>query len=615
MFILYSVLVALVIGIVDVLLFAKDKKPSTVAYHLISDTVLSTIFTLFVTINLLGKNNILVGFHPGKLFILKYLLVTLAISLVVVLVKAFLGKKLYFEKDDKKKKNSKGAMAVKVISTILVFFGVAAFAVTVWGIATYGEIPLDQMLITMTSPASGTSNEIYNSAFEGPLLTTVTVTALFAILVFPDYKMLFSKDGKKAKTILTEFVKRMLSLLLAVAMFIGGCAYGIIKYSLLDFIKANYIESTYIEDNYVDPKTANITFPEKKRNLIHIYLESVENTYFSKDLGGDMDVNLMPDLQKLSSEGYSFSHTENTFGGPTPNTGGTWSAASMLNQSSGVPMKFTQTPHYGSDGDFLGGATMIGDILAEQGYEQSLMFGADATFAGLNFMYDNHGKFNILDYQAAKDKGWIPADYSVWWGYEDDKLYEFAKAEITRLSQTGKPFNFVMENADTHFPDGYLSENATEQVHESQYGNVIYYSQGEVYKFVKWIQEQPFYENTTVILIGDHLSMDANFFDNYVDDDYERTTYNLILNPAPEAVENMSNDRLYNRRWANFDMFPTILTSIGAKIEGDHLGMGTNLFSDEQTLFERDGVRYVNNEVEKYNRFYNEQLLLEKPKK
>ena len=34
------------------------------------------------------------------------------------------------------------------------------------------------------------------------------------------------------------------------------------------------------------------------------------------------------------------------------------------------------------------------------------------------------------------------------------------------------------------------------------------------------------------------------------------------------------------------DMFPTTLASLGAVIDGDRLGLGTNLFSDKPTLAE-----------------------------
>ena len=54
--------------------------------------------------------------------------------------------------------------------------------------------------------------------------------------------------------------------------------------------------STFIDDNYVNPKDVSIQFPEKKRNLIYIYLESMENTYADKESGGAFDENVIPEL-------------------------------------------------------------------------------------------------------------------------------------------------------------------------------------------------------------------------------------------------------------------------------------------------------------------------------
>ena len=136
---------------------------------------------------------------------------------------------------------------------------------------------------------------------------------------------------------------------------------------------------------------------------------------------------------------------------------------------------------------------------------------------------------------------------------------------------------------------------------------MIFHNQKQVVEFVRWIQAQPFYENTTIVLIGDHLSMDQKFFAD-IDPSYQRTCFNLILNPAP-TVRHMPQKRMHNRQWASFDMFPTILSSIGVEIKGDHLGIGTDLFSGKQTLFEEYGVDFVNEELVKGSRFYNENIL------
>ena len=56
-------------------------------------------------------------------------------------------------------------------------------------------------------------------------------------------------------------------------------------------------------------------------------------------------------------------------------------------------------------------------------------------------------------------------------------------------------------------------------------------------------------------------------------------------------------------------MMPTTLAAMGITIEGDRLGLGTNLFSDKKTLTEEYGHAHVNREFQKYSPFYNKFLL------
>ena len=44
--------------------------------------------------------------------------------------------------------------------------------------------------------------------------------------------------------------------------------------------------------------------------------------------------------------------------------------------------------------------------------------------------FTDHGQYDIMDYDYAHDNGLIPEDYKVWWGYEDEKLFEFAKEKM-----------------------------------------------------------------------------------------------------------------------------------------------------------------------------------------
>ena len=85
-----------------------------------------------------------------------------------------------------------------------------------------------------------------------------------------------------------------------------------------------------------------------------------------------------------------------------------------------------------------------------------------------------------------------------------------------------------------------------------------------------------------------------------------RRIFNLFINSEISTKNNK------NRKFTSFDMLPTTLASIGATIENDQLGLGTNLFSEKKTLIEKYDIEFVNEELEKKSIFYNNNILYKK---
>ena len=190
--------------------------------------------------------------------------------------------------------------------------------------------------------------------------------------------------------------------------------------------------------------------------------------------------------------------------------------------------------------------------------------------------------YTTVSFLQAKDNNYIDDDYFVWWGYEDKKLFEYAKTEILKQAEKDAPFNVTLLTVDTHFMEGYQCEDCLE-THEDPYLNTLNCSSKQIYNFVEWIKEQDFYENTTIVIAGDHLNMGGDYIGT-IPRDYNRTVYFTIVNSAVEYTGN--GEHLYT----TLDFFPTTLAAMGVKIEGDRLGLGTNLFSSKKTLTEELGV-------------------------
>ena len=605
MFILIGILVSFAVSAAQLWLFSPDKSVRRRVTVMLNNGVGVTVLSLAVQKYAFGYEHFLktsmYGFPDFLLFFVTAVLVGAAVLFCYGVTNHY----ILFESAGPGRKKK---YASKITGSVLVFLGCMCVFATNWSKGEYGDLPIDQVLITYLSPTVGSDMVDYTAVLEGPVFLSLLISALYGMFAFSSFSLVYHSP-KRVITIFNHLAHRILCIVLAALVFLGGLTYGLVRYRAASIFRSFCMTSNIIDDNYVDPREANLQFPEQKRNLIHIFLESMENSYMDQENGGFMEENLIPELTEIAREGYSFSHLDHQFGGPRSAVGTTWSVASMVNMSTGLPMKIPEKfDAYDTRGSFLPGACALGDLLKEQGYEQTLMFGADSDFGGLTDYFGSHGDFKIMDYKYARDHGMIPEDYFVWWGFEDDKLFEFAKQELTRMSETGKPFHFVMETADTHRPEGYVSQN-TPCPYPNQYANVLAYSSSEVSKFIRWIQAQPFYDNTTIVITGDHLSMESIFFEYYdFTKDFRRSQYTVILNPDPAAARS-DHDILFNRDYANFDFFPTSLSSMGVTYDGHRLGIGTDLFSGEKTLFEEYGFRKVNRELEKKSDLYNEQIL------
>ncbi len=492
------------------------------------------------------------------------------------------------------------------IALIVLTGGNLLFFLTIWLLNKYDKVSIDQFIYQLKTSAAGANRSLAGSAVVRVGLFGVLATAaeVFVYLLCSGRFTRFWKSNHRyvsfCKTKLSRFITKR-ALPLALAVLLVSAAFFTVSLDVVGYVGAITTESTFIKDNYVDPNKTNLTFPETKRNLIYIFLESMEVTFSDPTAGGPITENFIPELTELADQNVSFSHREG-LGGAYPYVGTTWTAAAMVTQTSGVIVQVPLTAeNYGGENAYIPGLVSIGEILKANGYQQTLLLGSDAAFAGRDSYFSEHGEYNIVDINSLKAEGRLPEDYREWWGYEDEKLFAFAKEELIKLSQSGEPFNFTMLTADSHFPDGYVCRLCGAE-YDEQYPNVLRCSSRQVAEFVKWIQQQPFYENTTIVLSADHLTMDANFLED-AEEDYIRTTYNCFINAPIQPV----NEK--NREFGTFDMFPTTLAAMGVTIEGDRLGLGTNLFSDKETLTERYSYEFLNTELQKKSTFYNEEFL------
>lgn len=352
----------------------------------------------------------------------------------------------------------------------------------------------------------------------------------------------------------------------------------------------------FYEKHYVFPKQENIIFPQEKRNLIVIFAESMESTFLpnttpqrnsSQEVFSPFD-NLTPSLYQTLLNGVNFSDTS-TIGGTQQAFGISWTIAGLVGYQCAIPLHL---PISGNDfgkrvgGSFLKGATCLGNILDKEGYKQLFILPHEKSYAGTQyFMRDHHIPIHDFDFYLQSNQ--LPKDYQGFWGMKDSLTFEKAKQELLALKKD-KPFALYLLTIDTHARAGYTDPQKCKNIYDTQtsngqYKNAIACSDKVIGDFLEWVKKQDFYKNTTIVILGDHLSMNGEIFP----ENTHRRIYNAFINA--KFFHPLQKDKIYNRRFSHFDILPTILDSLDVEVKGGKLGLGSDLLSNQPTLLELEG--------------------------
>jgi len=487
--------------------------------------------------------------------------------------------------------------ALTVIATtlgsLLFVLGVFALLLNRWVFRTWSSLTFDQLMFTLRAPAEGTNPDIISDGIRAIAPGTALAIALALLLV-----LLLRRNRQCLLLVTAAFT------CVGLVTAIGAGANADERLDIVYHVAAQQVDSDFIRDNYVDPARVTLQFPEQKRNLIYIFLESAEVTFADTSLGGALSPSVMPELEQLALEHEDFSGGAETLNGATVLPGTSWTMGGMFGQTAGLPLL---TPIGGNamstQEEFFPNITPLGALLDGEGYSNNLLIGSLAGFGGRDLYFSQHGNYNIWDYDYALSTGLIPEGHFVWWGFEDWRLFEIAKERATELAAGDQPFNLTLLTVDTHAEEGWLDPSCPTGA-ANQMSDVWLCSSAMVADFIAWVQEQPFYENTTIVLSGDHHTMADAFPGGLwaVDENaYDRLTYVNVINAANAA----SSPELH-REYATIDLFPTTVAALGVEIPGNRLALGTNLFSDQPTLIEEYGLAKVRAEFNRSSSFMEE---------
>ena len=305
-----------------------------------------------------------------------------------------------------------------------------------------------------------------------------------------------------------------------------------------------------------------------KKNILFIYLEGLERTYFDESIFPG----LTPNLAALEAKNISFSDIRQVY-----NT--EWTIAGMVATQCGVPM---YTPSQGNTmnayDQFMPNAVCLGDLLDRNDYQLEFLGGGDLSFAGKGKFLRSHGFDKTIGRSDHEKQAYTEDQYNGW-GLYDDSLLGAAYDKFVSLSQKDDPFGLFVLTLDTHQPKGHVSPSCEGRQYQDGSNpllNAVYCADQLFSDFIKKVQATPYADETLIVIVSDHIAMNGTTSDLL--GQTERRNLFMIIDPAAEAPKQIA------RNGSPLDVTPTILSYLG--VENGAIGFGRNLFAEEKTLME-----------------------------
>ncbi len=312
-----------------------------------------------------------------------------------------------------------------------------------------------------------------------------------------------------------------------------------------------------------------------KKNIVFIYAESLERTYF--------DQNIFPGLIK----GLRELETRSTFFTNIKQVAGTgWTIAGMTASQCGIPL-FTPThgESMANKDTFLSAAVCLGDLLNSAGYNLNYLGGASLDFTGKGKFYSSHGFSSV----TGRDKLLTTLEdktYKTGWGLYDDSILDLAFNKFLQLSSQQEKFGLFTLTLDTHSPNGHPSKSCEQikyQDGSNSILNAVACSDYLISNYINKIIQSPYADKTIIALVSDHLAMRTTASELLESKD--RRNLFMIIDPSI----NKSNEQ--QTLGSTLDIGTTILPLIG--YSGD-IGLGRDLLNatepEEDRLFIKENL-------------------------
>ena len=330
-----------------------------------------------------------------------------------------------------------------------------------------------------------------------------------------------------------------------------------------------YEDHSYL---YKDPYKINYNNPQNKKNLIIMYIESLEY--------GIQDLSKIVEYKKMTEDYERFEKNpiallkdidgKNIYDFKEAPPNG-FSIGALVSSQCSVPFY----PSVSTKLKELKGEKMfcLSDVLNRYGYKQYHFMTVFKEFHGTYIFKENH-HYTVFDNEKIRKE--YPNAADGWaGGVFDDVLLDAAKKKILELSKKNELFNIIIKTTDTH-PPYYLSPKCDENrtgILEVNAHIAFECTSKFINNFFKELDAEGVLDNTVVVVMGDHLA-------------YDHLMKLYRSHPSRNIFFKMNTKKEFKRsKMIHYDIAPTILEEMGYLPKDiDIFGLGVSLFNENKNF-------------------------------
>ena len=196
-------------------------------------------------------------------------------------------------------------------------------------------------------------------------------------------------------------------------------------------------------------------------------------------------------------------------------------------------------------------------VLAQNGYHNMFFMTHESQYDNMNAFFRTNG-FDEIYAEENYPKEKIANHF----GVQDDYLYEFAIPVINGRAAQGKPFFAVLLSISNHPP--YVIPEYFQPRSEKVEDQIVEYADWSIRKFMDQAKQQPWYNNTIFVLMGDHGKL-VGTPECEMPQSYNHVPLMIFGNGIePGKVENFGGQ---------IDVAPTVLGMLGISYTQNNFGV------------------------------------------